>query len=60
MLKEYVTDENGNIKSVILNYQFYKEIEEVIDDYMFGKILEDSEADDELSIEEAKALVGIW
>jgi len=59
MIKEYVTDENGTIKSVILNYQFYKEIEEIIDDYMLGKILEESEDDEEISFDDAKALIGI-
>ena len=59
MLKEYITDESGVIKSVIINYQFYKEIEDIIDDYMLGKILEEAENDDEISFEEAKSLIGI-
>jgi hypothetical protein len=28
--KSYITDESGNIKSVILDYQAYKKIEELL------------------------------
>jgi hypothetical protein len=58
MLKEFVTDEKGNIKSVILNYKIFKEVEELIDDYLLGKIMLQSANDDEILFDEAKKMVG--
>lgn len=59
MLKQYVTNEDGSIESVILDYKYYKEIEPFIEDFLLGKIIEDSESDDEYSFEESKKILGI-
>ncbi len=59
MEKNFITDDNGVIQSVILPYEYFKEFESVFEDFLLGKILQDAENDEDLSIEEAKTLLGI-
>jgi len=54
----HIIDENGNIKSVILDYKLYKKLEEVLLDLGLAKTMEEVEGDDELYLEEAKNLSG--
>jgi hypothetical protein len=58
MVKQYITDESGDIQSVIINYKYYKEFESVFEDFLFGKILADSENEEEFSLEDTKAILG--
>ena len=55
---DYVTDRQGNIKSVILDYQTFQALEEVLLDYGLGKAMEEAEDDEELNLEAAKKLAG--
>ena len=55
---DYVMDRQGNIKSVILDYQTFQALEEVLLDYGLGKAMEESEDEEELNLEAAKRLAG--
>ena len=55
---DYVTDRQGNIKSVILDYQTFQALEEVLLDYGLGKAMKEAEDDEELNLESAKKLAG--
>ncbi len=57
MVKEYITDEKGNIKSVVLDYVFYQQIESVIEDFLLGKIIAETENDVDISLEDTKLLI---
>lgn len=54
----YITDQDGNIKSIILDYQTFKKIEEILFDYGLGKAMEEVEDEDELDLNTAKTLSG--
>ena len=54
----YITDQDGNIKSIILDYQTFKKIEEILLDYGLGKAMEEVEDEDELDLNAAKTLSG--
>lgn len=55
---DFVMDRQGNIKSVILDYQTFQTLEEVLLDYGLGKAMEEAENDEEVNLEEAKRLAG--
>jgi hypothetical protein len=55
---DYVMDRQGNIKSVILDYQTFQALEEVLLDYGLGKAMQEAEADEELNLEAAKRWAG--
>ena len=55
---DFITDQRGNIKSVVLDYQTFKKVEEIMLDYGLGKAMEEIMDDDEVDIETAKALTG--
>lgn len=57
MVKEYIIDEKGNIKSVVLDYVFYQEIESVIEDFLLGKIIAEAESDVDITLEDTKLLI---
>lgn len=57
MVKEYITDEKANIKSVVLDYVFYQQIESVIEDFLLGKIIAETENDVDISLEDTKLLI---
>ncbi len=48
IVDSYITDETGNIESVILDYKLYKKLEEVLLDLGLAKTIEEVEGDDEL------------
>ena len=50
---DYITDQSGNIKSVVLDYQTFKKIEDIIIDYGLGKAMEEVQDDEEVDLEEA-------
>ena len=55
---DYITDQGGNIKSVVLDYQTFKKIEEIIINYGLGKAMEEVQDDEEVDLEEAIKLTG--
>ena len=54
---DFVTDQEGKIKSVILDYGTYRKIEELLLDYGLAKAMEEALEDEEFDIESAKKLV---
>ena len=55
--KSYITDEDGSIKSVVIDFKTFKEIEDVLLDQGLAKAMDEIESDDELDLEEAKLLL---
>ncbi|MFP4399894.1 MAG: hypothetical protein ACLFPK_07280 [Desulfonatronovibrio sp.] len=55
---DYITDQGGNIKSVVLDYQTFKKIEEILIDYGLGKAMEEVQDDEEVDHETAMKLTG--
>ena len=56
--KSYITDEKGKIKSIVIDYEVYKKIEELLLDAGMIKAMEEVANDDEISLEAAKEEVG--
>ena len=55
--KSYIVDESGDIKKVILDYESFKKIEELILDLGLAKAMEEASDDDEVDLEQAKILM---
>ncbi len=55
---DYITDQQGNIKSVILDYQTYRKIQEILMDYGLGKAMEEALDDEEVDLDNAMKLTG--
>ncbi|MEE4358797.1 MAG: hypothetical protein V2I97_20170 [Desulfococcaceae bacterium] len=55
--KSYITDEDGNIISVVLDYEMYKKIEELILDSGLLKAMEDVEDEETPDYSEVQDLV---
>jgi len=55
---DYITDQEGHIKSVVLDYSTYKKIEEVLLDYGLAKAIEETADEDTVDLETAKRLTG--
>ncbi|HMB30650.1 MAG TPA: hypothetical protein VKN82_02365 [Desulfohalobiaceae bacterium] len=53
---DYITDKKGNIKSIVLDYESFKKIEEILLDYGLGKAMEEVIDDEEVNLETAKKL----
>ena len=53
---DYITDQSGNIKSVILDYETFKKIEEILIDYGLAKAMEEVQDDEEVDLETAMKL----
>jgi len=58
LAESYITDEKGNVKAVILRYDVYKKIEEILLDLGLARAMEEARGDEELSLEDALRLVG--
>ena len=52
--KKYVKDENNKTVAVQIDIETYRKIEEVIEDYALGKLIEENEPAGYLTVEEAK------
>ena len=55
---DYITDQEGHIKSIILDYATYKKIEEVLLDYGLAKAMEEVADDEDVDLETAKKISG--
>jgi hypothetical protein len=58
LTKSFVVDDAGNVKSVILDYEQFKKVEEILLDYGITKAMNEVADDDEISLEEAVKLTG--
>ena len=52
--KSYITDESGAIKSVVIDFETFKKIEELLLDQALGKAMDEVADDVEYDLEEAK------
>lgn len=52
--KKYVKDENNKTVAVQIDIETYRKIEQVIEDYALGKLIEENEPAGYLTVEEAK------
>lgn len=53
--KTYVTDENNQTLAVQIDIKTYAKIEQMLEDYALGKLIEESDPDEDMSVEEAKS-----
>ncbi|MDP3149020.1 MAG: antitoxin [Ignavibacteria bacterium] len=53
LTKSFVIDNAGNIQSVILDYEQFKKVEEILLDYGITKAMDDTVNDIEISSEDA-------
>lgn len=58
LIKSYIVDDDGNPKSVVIDYDKFKKLERVLLDYGLGKAMEEVELDEEVDLEEAKRITG--
>ena len=56
LAKEYITNKDGTIKSVVVDYAVFLQIEEVLLDDGLAKAMEEIEDDEVLSLNEARNL----
>ncbi len=52
--KSYITDESGAIKSVVIDFETFKKIEELLLDQALGKAMDEVADDVEYDLDEAK------
>jgi hypothetical protein len=57
IVKSYITDESGEIKSVIIDYQTYQKIEELLLDEGLLKAMEEVQDEETLEYEEIRELI---
>ena len=49
--KSYITDEDGSIKSVVIDFETFKRLENILQDEGLAKAMDEVESDDEFSLE---------
>lgn len=52
--KRYLTDENKKPVAVQLDIKTYEKIEQLLEDYALGQLIEQNNPDDNLSLQDAK------
>jgi len=57
LTKSFVVDNAGNIQSVILDYEQFKKVEEILLDYGITKAMDDAVNDIEISSEDAVKVI---
>lgn len=58
LIKDYIVDETGKVKKVVLDYDTFKILEGLMLDLGLAKAMEEVKDDEELSLEETKVLLG--
>ncbi|BBO19113.1 antitoxin [Candidatus Brocadia pituitae] len=58
LIKDYIVDETGKVKKVVLDYDAFKILEGLMLDLGLAKAMEEVKDDEELSLEETKVLLG--
>ncbi len=56
--KSYIVNDNGDITSVIVDYENFKKMEALVLDQGLAKAMEEVEDEEEVSLEEAMKLSG--
>ncbi len=54
LVKDYIVDETGKVKKVVLDYDMFRKLEELMLDMGLAKAMDEASDDEELSIEEAR------
>lgn len=54
LVKDYMVDETGKVKKVVLDYEMFRKLEELMLNLGLAKAMEEVSDDEELSLEEAK------
>lgn len=57
IVKDYIVDETGKVKKVVLDYDMFKKLEALMLDLGLAKAMEEVKDDEELSLEEVKVLL---
>ena len=55
--KSYITDEKGSVKSVVIDYEAFKIIEEALLDQGLAEAMEEVKGESEISAEEMKRIL---
>jgi len=55
--KSYITDEKGSVKSVVIDFEVFKIIEEAILDQGLAEAMEEVKEESEISAEEIKRIL---
>ena len=55
--KSYITDEKGSVKSVVIDFEVFKAIEEALLDQGLAKAMEEVKDEPEISAEEMKRIL---
>ena len=55
--KSYITDEKGSVKSVVIDFEVFKKIEEALLDQGLAKAMEEVKEESEISAEEMKRIL---
>ena len=58
LVKSYITDDKGNVESVISDYKTFKNIEEILLDIGLGKATKEVAEDEDVDLEEAVRIAG--
>ncbi len=59
LVKSYIVDKAGDVKSVILDYKLYKKMENIFLDQALAKAMTEIEDDEGVNIDEAKRMLNI-
>ncbi len=54
LVKDYIVDETGKVKQIVMDYEMFKKLEELMLDMGLAKAMEEVSDDEELSLEEVK------
>jgi hypothetical protein len=54
----FVMTQDGEVQSVLLDYQTFRKVEEILLDYGLGKAMDEVADDEEVDLDTAKALTG--
>ena len=52
--KSYITAEDGSIQSVVIDFETYQRIEQILADQALAKAMDEAESDETISLEDAK------
>lgn len=55
--RHYIVDESANVTKVVLDYDIFKKIEELLLDIGLGRAMEEVEDDEELTLDDAKKVL---
>ncbi len=58
LIKDYIVDETGKVKKVVLDYETFEKLEGLMLDLGLAKAMEEVKDDEDISLEETKVLLG--